>query len=38
LDNVDLPRPSPLNDDVLIEVTAAGVNYPDIRQRQAGKK
>jgi len=34
LEYVDLPRPSPQNDDLLVEVTAAGVNYPDIRERQ----
>jgi NADPH:quinone reductase len=33
LDYVDLPRPSPQTDEVLIEVTAAGVNFPDIRER-----
>jgi NADPH:quinone reductase len=33
LDYVELPRPSPQTDDVLIEVTAAGVNFPDIRER-----
>src|SRR5262249_10899710 len=34
LDYVDIPRPSPQQDDILIEVTATGVNYPDIRERQ----
>jgi hypothetical protein len=34
LEYVDLPLPSPQNEDILIEVTAAGVNYPDIRERQ----
>ncbi len=34
LDYVDLPRPSPLKNEVLIEVTAAGVNFPDVRERQ----
>jgi NADPH2:quinone reductase len=33
LDYVELPRPSPQTDEVLIEVTAAGVNFPDIRER-----
>src|SRR5271170_3510269 len=33
LDYVDLPRPTPQADEVLIEVTAAGVNFPDIRER-----
>jgi NADPH:quinone reductase len=33
LDYVDLPRPSPQTDEVLIEVSAAGVNFPDIRER-----
>jgi len=34
LDYVDLPRPSPRNDEVLIQVTAAGINFPDIRERE----
>lgn len=34
LEYVDLPKPSPQNDDVLIEVTASGVNFVDIRERQ----
>jgi NADPH:quinone reductase len=33
LDYVDLPQPSQQTDEVLIEVTAAGVNFPDIRER-----
>src|SRR5271155_3258785 len=33
LDYVELSRPSPQTDEVLIEVTAAGVNFPDIRER-----
>jgi NADPH2:quinone reductase len=33
LEYVDLPRPIPEADEVLIEVTAVGVNFPDIRQR-----
>src|SRR5271170_7476026 len=33
LEYVDLPRPLPQADEVLIEVTAAGVNFPDIRER-----
>jgi NADPH:quinone reductase len=33
LEYVDLPRPTPNGDEVIIEVTAAGVNFPDIRQR-----
>jgi len=31
---VDLPRPEPERDEVLIQVSAAGVSYVDIRQRQ----
>ena len=34
LDYVDVPSPSPQQDDILIEVNAAGVNFPDIRERQ----
>jgi NADPH:quinone reductase len=34
LEYVDIPQPSPQQDDLLIEVKAAGVNYPDIRERQ----
>jgi NADPH2:quinone reductase len=30
----DLPRPEPLRDEVLIQVTAAGVSFVDVRQRQ----
>jgi NADPH2:quinone reductase len=30
----ELARPQPKDDEVIIEVTAAGVNYVDIRQRQ----
>ena len=33
LNYVNIPRPSPQADEVLIEVTAAGVNFPDIRER-----
>jgi NADPH:quinone reductase len=33
LEYVDLPRPVAKGDEVIIEVTAAGVNFPDIRQR-----
>jgi Alcohol dehydrogenase GroES-like domain len=33
LEYVDLPRPVPKGDEVIIEVTASGVNFPDIRQR-----
>src|SRR5277367_5891249 len=33
LDYVELPRPSPQTDEVLIKVTAAGVNFPDVRER-----
>jgi NADPH:quinone reductase len=33
LEYVDLPRPAPKGDEVIIEVTASGVNFPDIRQR-----
>ena len=33
LEFVDLPRPVPRAGEVLIEVTAAGVNFPDIRER-----
>jgi NADPH2:quinone reductase len=33
LEYVDVPAPAPVNDEVLIEVTAAGVNYVDIRER-----
>lgn len=33
LDYVDVPTPVPVDDEVLIEVTAAGVNYVDIRER-----
>src|ERR1700733_11514104 len=31
---VDLPRPEPVGDEVLISVSAVGVSYVDIRQRQ----
>jgi len=34
VDHVDRRRPSPQKNEVLIEVTAAGVNFPDIRERQ----
>ena len=34
LEYVDVPQPSPHSGDVLIEVTAAGLNYVDIRERQ----
>lgn len=34
LQYVEVPQPSPHSGDVLIEVTAAGVNYVDIRERQ----
>jgi NADPH:quinone reductase len=30
---VDLPKPSPAKGEVLIETTAIGVNFPDIRER-----
>ena len=33
LEYVDLPRPSPGEGEVLIETTAIGVNFPDIRER-----
>ena len=33
LDYVDVPRPSPRTEEVLIEVTASGVNFPDVRER-----
>ncbi len=33
LDYLSVPNPSPKSDEVLIEVTAAGVNFPDIRER-----
>ena len=33
LDYVDVPRPIPHLDEILIEVSAAGVNFPDIRER-----
>jgi NADPH:quinone reductase-like Zn-dependent oxidoreductase len=35
LEYIDLHKPSPQNDDLLIEVTASGVNFVDIRERQA---
>jgi NADPH:quinone reductase len=38
LEYVDLPRPSPEKNEMLIEVTAAGVNSPDKRERQAERK
>jgi NADPH2:quinone reductase len=34
LEYIDLHKPSPQNDDLLIEVTASGVNFVDIRERQ----
>ncbi|WP_263357253.1 quinone oxidoreductase family protein [Acidicapsa ligni] len=34
LEYIDVPKPFPQNDEVLIEVTASGVNYVDIRERQ----
>jgi NADPH:quinone reductase len=34
LASVELPRPEPQRDEVLIRVSAAGVSYVDIRQRQ----
>jgi NADPH2:quinone reductase len=34
LEYVEVAKPSPQNDDVLIEVTASGVNFVDIRERQ----
>ena len=33
LQYVDLPKPSPARGEVLIETTAIGVNFPDIRER-----
>jgi NADPH:quinone reductase len=33
LHHVDLPTPSPAKGEVLIETTAIGVNFPDIRER-----
>ena len=33
LEYVDVPVPSPGADEVLIETTAVGVNFPDIRER-----
>jgi NADPH:quinone reductase len=34
LEYVEVAKPSPQNDEVLIEVTASGVNFVDIRERQ----
>ena len=34
LEYVEVPKPSPQNDEVLIETTASGVNFVDIRERQ----
>jgi NADPH2:quinone reductase len=34
LEYVEVPKPAPQNDEVLIEVTASGVNFVDIRERQ----
>lgn len=31
---VDIPTPLPQRDELLIEVTASGVNYVDVRERQ----
>jgi len=33
LEYVDVPNPVPAADEALVEVTAAGVNFPDIRER-----
>jgi hypothetical protein len=33
LDYIDVATPKPKNDDLLIEVSAAGVNFVDIRER-----
>jgi NADPH:quinone reductase len=33
LEYVDVPVPSPAAGEVLIETTAVGVNFPDIRER-----
>ena len=33
LDYVDVPMPDPVDDEILIEVTASGVNFPDVRER-----
>jgi hypothetical protein len=33
LEYIDVATPEPKNDDLLIEVTAAGVNFVDIRER-----
>ena len=33
LDYVSVPNPSPKSDEVLIEVSASGVNFPDVRER-----
>jgi NADPH:quinone reductase len=33
LEYIDVATPKPKNDDLLIEVTAAGVNFVDIRER-----
>jgi NADPH2:quinone reductase len=33
LRHVDLPKPSPAQGEILIETTAIGVNFPDIRER-----
>jgi NADPH:quinone reductase len=34
LEYVEVPKPAPQNDELLIEVTASGVNFVDIRERQ----
>jgi NADPH:quinone reductase len=33
LSYVDLPKPSPAHGEILIETTAIGVNFPDVRER-----
>ena len=33
LDYVSVPKTSPKSDEVLVEVTASGVNFPDVRER-----